>query len=253
MNQDLDYTLARLLAPARAAEPTALELRTVLDRSGRRRFRLRRGRSLAALLAALVVAGGAAAGLLGPDRNIDERVRNNGAFQSTGDPALDRLVAAARTHPDFAPLADTFSIEARVADPTGEPAWALVVWRTETAGWCAQAAREQAGRIGEIDAAGGFQPFPFHEGGVCTSGSLAPDGALFFSEFHAGRQAIVYGVAGRDVAAVSVTGIAGVGELTPSARGGFMAVVPWSEAGPPRPRAILRLRNGRTRAINARH
>jgi hypothetical protein len=248
MNQDLDLILYAGLASARAAEPSPADVRAVVARADRRRWRwrLRRKQSLVLVLAGLAISGGAAATLLDNDRNIDEAVRNHGAFPSSGDPALDRLIAEAKTRPELAPLANTFTVEAQVVDPAGGPPWVLVVWRSKSGGWCKVAARQEGGQIGSLAADGSMHAFPFHEGGVCTAQPLGPDDATLDATSYPAGPTVVYGVAGRDVARVRLSGLPGLSELATSKRGAFMAIIP--EPVPrPRPKADLVLRDGTVR------
>lgn len=230
MSYDIDTLLNQGFEPLRSLEPSPVQIQTALRGAERRRPwpRLRRRNGLVIALAALAIGGGATAALIDRDTQLDEQVRNHGPLPSSGDRALDRLIAAAKTKPSLAPVAKTFSIEVRAADPLGGPEWVLVVWRTKTAGWCSLPAREQGERLGEIAEDGRFRPYPFAEGGSCSARPLGATEAGMVLENRPGVATIVSGVAGRDVAQVEVRvkGLPGVRTLTPSRRGGFMAVLP---------------------------
>jgi hypothetical protein len=232
VSYDFDSFLYSAFEPLRAVEPTPNEIRAILERTRRRRWRLRRRRTLAVALAALAIGGGATAALLDRDAQIDNQVRNQGPFESSGDPALDRLIAEARTKPALAPIADTFSVEVRAADPAGGPDWVLVVWRSETGGWCNVPARERGAEIGVLDESGQFTPFPFHTGGACTPAPLAADTAHVAAISYPGGPTILHGVAGRRVVHIHVTGLEGLSEVTPSKRGGLMVVLPQATRSP---------------------
>jgi hypothetical protein len=223
---EFDAFLYRAFEPVRELEPSAALVRGALARAERRRWRFGRRGTLAIALAALMVGGGAVAELINNDRQIDEQVRNQGTLQSSGDPALDRLVARARTKPELAPIADTISVDARQADPRGGLDWVLVVWRTQTGGWCSFPARQQGDQIGARMSSGQLRPFQFAEGGDCSSAPLAVDDVRPQLTFYPGGPTVLHGVAGRAVAVLTISGLAGVSELKPGERGGFMAVVP---------------------------
>lgn len=244
-----DELVAQAFEPAREAELTDREFAAAAARARRRWWqRFRRGPALIAVAAALVVGGGAVAGLFDRDEQIDQQVRQRGPFTSSGDPALDRLIAAARTRPGLAPLAATFTLEARAPDPVGGRDWVQVVWRTKTAGWCSYPGRAMGDEIKATRPDGGLGGFPFEEGGSCSDRPLTADGALVLARTYAGGPTVVHGVAGKSVAAVRVPGIPGVGELAPTGRGGFMAVVP-QEIRSPSLRAELVLRDGTVRTV----
>jgi hypothetical protein len=244
-----DQMVADAIAAARTAELSDAEVRTIVTRAQRRWWhRFMRGPALIAVGAALVIAGGAAAGLFDRDAQIDKQVVQQGPFKSSGSPALDRLIAASQTKPALAPLAGTFTLETRVADPAGGAPWVLVVWRTRTGGWCTYPGREQAGRILGTRTNGALGTFPFQEGGSCSDKPLARDGVNVAAQTYAGGPTTVHGVVGKDVVAVRVPTVPGVGELTPSDRGGFLAVIPGEDRSPTL-RLELQLRDGRTRIV----
>ncbi|MEA2494927.1 MAG: hypothetical protein QOJ29_2838 [Thermoleophilaceae bacterium] len=224
---EFDAFLYRAFEPVRELEPSAALVRGAVTRAERRRWRFGRRGTLAVALAALMVGGGAVAELMNNDRKIDEQVRNQGPLQSSGDPALDRLVAQARTKPELAPIANTISVEARQPDPRGGLDWVLVVWRTQSGGWCSLPARQQGDQIGaRRSVAGQLRPFQFAEGGACSSPPLTVDEVRPQLTSYPGGPTILHGVAGRAVAALTISGLPGVDALKPGERGGFMAVVP---------------------------
>lgn len=229
MSYDIDAVLTTAFEPLRSLEPTNGQIQAALRGAERRprRWRLRRRNGLVIALAALAIGGAATAGLLNRDSQIDEQVRNHGPLPSSGDRALDRLIAEAKTKPGLAPIANTFSIEARAADPSGGPEWVLVVWRTRTAGWCSLPARQRGTEIGAIDEKGGFHAYPFESGGSCSERTLSPREVGIGVTSYAAGPTIISGVAGKDVAQVDVRikGVDGESRLTPSRRGGFMAVL----------------------------
>jgi hypothetical protein len=122
-------------------------------------------------------------------------------------------------------VANTFTSERTVADPAGGPSWTLVVWRTQTGGWCSYPGRRRGEEIGSIDAAGKFTAFPFHQSSACTTRVGAGTVALQV-DVPPGGPTVVSGVAGKDVVRLDVAGVPGLDALFPSARGGFLAVVP---------------------------
>jgi hypothetical protein len=252
VNGELETILRAGFSNARAIEPSDADIARVLARAQRRRgrwrWRLGRGPTILLAGAALVLGAGAAAELISRDTEIDEHVRNQGPFKSSGEAALDRLIARARTKAKFAPLADTFSIEARQDSPDGGLDWALIVWRSETGGWCHAAARQGGDKVGVVREDGRFVEFPFHEGNACTPGPLAPDEASFTTNTYAGGPTLVHGVAGRAVASIEVDGLPGVTKLAVTDRGAFLAVIP-QEIRDPTLRLVLVLRDGTRRAV----
>jgi hypothetical protein len=148
----------------------------------------------------------------------------------------------------LAPLARTFSLETRVPDPTGAAPWVLVVWRTRAGGWCSYPGRERGGQILGTTPNGALGGFPFQEGGSCSERPLDANEATVLARTFPGGPTVVHGVAGKDVVKVRVPSLPGVGELTPSKRGAFMAVLP-DEIRAPTLRVVLEQSNGSQRVV----
>ena len=244
-----DERWRQAFAPLREVEPTERELAALRNRLAIRQ-RPRRQRLRVALVVAifLLLAIGAAAAFFDFDEWLDERIEEVGPLPSSGDPALDRLIAEARTRPEFAPLARSFSFAREVRDPGGGPSWVLVVWRTRTGGWCEHPGRRVGGRVGGLTRSGHFIAFPFQEGRSCTAAPLADDVATVNTDTYPGGPTVVHGVAGDSVAVVRVSGLGENLELRPGKRGGLLAVVDREERRP-QLRVEAELRDGTTRLL----
>jgi hypothetical protein len=243
MSQGIDAILERAFETARTMEPAPADVRAVIARSRRRR-RFGRGPALILVGAALVAGGGAVADILSRDQQIDAQVTNSGPLPSSGEAGLDRLIALAKTKKEFAPIAATFSIEGSAPDPKGGPEWVLVVWRTQTGGWCTLAARRDGDKIGGSGPDGQLLPFPFQEGNSCSTAPLKPDDASMGLLQLPDVATIVSGIAGPDVAAVNVTAPPEAGRLVPSPRGGILAVLPPRPEHYPSFKGDVELRDG---------
>ncbi|HEV3001562.1 MAG TPA: hypothetical protein VGW75_12545 [Solirubrobacteraceae bacterium] len=142
------------------------------------------------------------------------------------------------------------SVESRQADPAGRgPDWGVVVFTARNGHACAAAGPIAGGRVGARRRDGTIAPYPIDEGASCVDLDAVPAGAQVTMGTGAGARTVVHGVAGPDVASVTLTTPQGARDLRIGPRGSFLAVLDAADAALGDVKLSARLHSGASRQL----